>query len=181
MLGYGELPRKRRIPVCVVGDEDQTAVAPVGDVSPSPEAVPVTPGTEGDWRSLAVRLQSEMAGFRKRQERRAHDASAIEKDRLLRRLLPVLDNLGRALNHGAQDRDTLMQGVELTYRELVHLLETEGVAPIEAQGRPFSPEVHDAVSTVADPARAGTVAEVVEPGYTVHDRLLRPARVIVAA
>lgn len=148
---------------------------PVQDEVTSPEA------NEMDWKTRALRLQADMDNFRKRQVRRADEAIAAERERLLRSLLPVADNLNRALNHNNQEDVALRQGVELIYRELMRLLEAEGVVPFEAAGQPFDPNLHEAVATVPAGAESGTIVEELEKGYKRDDKLLRPARVVVAA
>jgi molecular chaperone GrpE len=149
-------------------------------VSPASDEIASLAAGEYDWQSVALRLQADMNSFRRRQSRRADDAVTEERERLLRLLLPVADNLTRALNNGGQEHDSLRQGVELTYRELERLLEAEGVVRIEALGQDFSPEVHEAVGTVTTDAKAGIVVEELESGYKLGEKLLRPARVVVA-
>jgi molecular chaperone GrpE len=122
-----------------------------------------------------------MDNFRKRQTRRADEAIAAERERLLRLFLPVADNLERALRYDTADEQTLRQGVELTRRELLRLLENEGVSRLETIGQPFEPEQHEAVATVSNAAEPGTIAHEVEGGYRLGHKLLRPARVVVAA
>jgi molecular chaperone GrpE len=136
------------------------------------------------WRDRALRLQAEIENFRKRQQRLAEARILADRERLLRAFLRVADDLERALNADGADADDLRQGVDLTYRSLMRLLDQEGAEPIEAAGQPFDPAWHEAVGTVPH-VRAGaepdTVVKVVEAGYRLGDRLLRPARVIVAA
>jgi molecular chaperone GrpE len=141
----------------------------------------VPPAEESDWQSLALLLRADMDNFRKRQSRRADDAVVAERERLLRLILPVADNLARALSYDVQGDGTLRRGVELTQRELMRLLEAEGVTRIETVGQPFTPELHEAVAAVAADVKAGTVVKEVESGYQLGERLLRPARVVVAA
>jgi len=138
-----------------------------------------------DWRDRALRLQADMDNYRKRQQRLADDKIDAERQRLLRSFLPVVDDLERALAApplGGDERG-LRDGVQLTHRAALQLLQREGVEPIREQGRPFDPHWHEAVATV-DHDRAGvapnTIAEVLEPGYRQQDQLLRPARVVVA-
>jgi molecular chaperone GrpE len=162
--------------------EQPTDISDVAGSSPSvsDEIASPTAG-ELDWQSLALRLQADMDNYRKRQVRRADDAVAVERERLLRLMLPVADNLTRALNQDGQVDEVLRQGVELTHRELMRLLEAEGVTRLEAVGQTFSPELHEAVATVMTEAEAaGTVVEEVESGYKLGERLLRPARVVVS-
>jgi molecular chaperone GrpE len=180
----------RRIPVNVVKNKEAEhlvggAPNPVNTLAEPP--VPVTDhvaasaGEEPDWRSLALHLQAEMNNFRRRQTRRADEAVVAERERLLRLTLSVADNLTRALNHVGGRDASLRQGVELTHHELMRLLKAEGVTDLEAVGQPFDPEIHEAVATVTAGVEAGTVLEEVEKGYLLGDKLLRPARVIVAA
>jgi molecular chaperone GrpE len=106
-----------------------------------------------------------------------------ERERLLNRILPVADNLRRALaQEGQADNDGLQHGVELTYRELMRILAAEGVTRLETIGEPFDPNWHEALATVpAAQADPDTIVEEVEAGYRLGDKLLRPARVVVAA
>ena len=135
------------------------------------------------WRDRALRLQAEMENFRKRQQRLTEERIAADRERLLRAFLRVADDLERALNADGTDAESLRQGVDLTYRSLMQLLNQEGVEPIQAEGKPFDPAWHEAVGTVSHEdagAEPDTVVEVMQPGYRLGDRLLRPARVIVA-
>jgi molecular chaperone GrpE len=137
----------------------------------------------GMWRDRAQRLQAEMENFRKRQQRLADERIAADRERLLRAFLDVADNLERALNTNGTDVESIRQGVGLTHQTMERLLDQEGAELIQAKGQPFDPTWHEAVSTVpyqdAD-AEPDTVIEVVQAGYRLGDRLLRPARVIVA-
>ena len=136
------------------------------------------------WRDRALRLQAEIENFRKRQQRLAEGRILADRERLLRAFLRVADDLERALHADGADADDLRQGVDLTYRSLMRLLDQEGAEPIEAAGQPFDPAWHEAVGTVPHVhagAEPDTVVTVVEAGYRLGDRLLRPARVIVAA
>jgi molecular chaperone GrpE len=136
------------------------------------------------WRDRALRLQAEIENFRKRQQRLAEERVVADRERLLRAFLNVADDLERALNTDGADVESLRQGVDLTHQTMMKLLDREGVEPIQAAGQPFDPSWHEAVGTIphehAD-AEPDTVARVVQPGYRLGDRLLRPARVIVAA
>jgi molecular chaperone GrpE len=135
-----------------------------------------------DWQNLALQLRADMDNYRKRQIRRADESIAAERERLLRLMLPVVDNLIRALQHNGERDESLHQGVELTYRELMRTLEAEGVTLLETVGQPFDPDLHEALATApTDERESGIVLEEVETGYKLGDKLLRPARVIVAA
>jgi molecular chaperone GrpE len=135
------------------------------------------------WRDRAQRLQAEMENFRKRQQRLADERVAADRERLLRVFLNVADNLERALNADGTDVESLWQGVGLTHQAMGRLLDQEGAELIQAKGQPFDPTWHEAVSTVPHQntdAKPDTVIKVVQAGYRLGDRLLRPARVIVA-
>ena len=190
MYWDGSPQRVRRIPVRVKdyhdassSQEGQPKVEESAESSLSASDEVASPAIgEFDWQSLALRLQADMENYRKRQARRADDAVAEERERLLRLMLPVADNLIRALDQDEQGNEELRQGVELTYRELMRLLEAEGVTRIEAVGQTFTPELHEAVATVMSEAESdGTVVEEVQGGYKLGEKLLRPAQVVVAA
>jgi molecular chaperone GrpE len=135
------------------------------------------------WRDRALRLQAEMENFRKRQRRLTEERVAEDRERLLRSFLHVADDLQRALQADQADSESLRQGVRLTRQGMLRILEQEGAEPVAAQGRPFDSTWHEAVGTAPGGrgVQPGTVVEVVQEGYRLGDRLLRPARVIVAA
>jgi molecular chaperone GrpE len=135
------------------------------------------------WRDRALRLQAERENYRKRQRRLAEEQVAAERERFLRTLLDIVDDLTRALNAHEADAASLRQGVAMTYRGLRQALDREGVEPIEAQDQRFDPTWQEAVGTVAHRdagVKPETVVDVVQEGYRVDNRILRPARVIVA-
>jgi molecular chaperone GrpE len=101
-------------------------------------------------------------------------------ERLVRELLPVLDDLERALQAAEQHEEaTLEEGVRLVHRQLAEALRKEGLQEIPTEGR-FDPHVHEALLSQPSEAEAGTVIDVVQKGYRLGDRVLRPARVVVA-
>jgi molecular chaperone GrpE len=113
--------------------------------------------------------------------RRANESIDAERERLLQQILPVVDNLNRALTHRNQDQMTFKQGVELVYRQLMGVLKAEGVKLIQTEGQPFDPTLHEAIAVTNDAADSGLIVEEVERGYKLGDKLLRPARVVVSA
>ncbi len=135
------------------------------------------------WRDMALRAQADMENFRRRQQRLADERIADDRERLLRAFLSVVDNLARALASADTSSDALRQGIELTHKSMLLLLENEGAELIQAAGQPFDPNWHEAVGRVSHQEAnvpADTIVEVVQPGYRMSERLLRPARVIVA-
>ncbi len=156
------------------------------DASSKPEAAAPAAVEEesiAEWRDRALRLQAEMENFRKRQRRQAEARVAEERERLLRAFLLVDDDLQRALSADVTSLEDLRQGVQMTRQTLRQILAQEGVESIDAEGQPFDTRWHEAVGSVSHRV-AGvppeTVAHVVQPGYRIGERLLRPARVIVA-
>jgi molecular chaperone GrpE len=129
-----------------------------------------------DWKERALRLQADAENARRRVERRAEAQIKQERRRLLTRLLVVADNLERALAHTNED-GALYDGVQLTFKDLMERLTQEGVKQIQALGRPFDPNLHEAVAT--DDSGGGVVIKVVQTGYTLDGELLRAARVVV--
>jgi molecular chaperone GrpE len=118
--------------------------------------------------------------YRKRISRDIDSIVASRRRMLLERLLPVLDNLQRALDSNA-DEEKLRGGLEQTLRGFEAVLASEGVKPIEVRGEPFDPRVAEAVGTApSNGAAEDTVLDVTEKGYTLGSELLRPAKVIVA-
>ncbi|MBN1954241.1 MAG: nucleotide exchange factor GrpE [Anaerolineae bacterium] len=163
----------------------ESTPSPVTPLPPTPpEEKPAEIAAELErWRDRALRLEAEIDNFRKRQRRLAEEQIAAERERLLRSFLNVADDLARALAANGGESKGLRTGVDLTYQGLVRLLNLEGVEPIDAAGQPFDPLWHEAVGTVPHQAAGvepNTVAEVVQPGYCIGERLLRPAHVIVA-
>jgi molecular chaperone GrpE len=135
------------------------------------------------WKERARRLQAEIENYRKRQQRLADERILAERERLMRAMLDVLDDLKRALTVEETDAESLRVGVGMTYQTLIRLLMQEGVEPIEAEGEAFDPTWHEAVGSVPHEyagVEPDTVVEVVREGYRLGERLLRPARVLVA-
>jgi len=137
-----------------------------------------------DWHDRYLRLAAELDNSKKAYERAYAHRAQQERERFLRDLLPLADNLERALEHAIpSERETsLYGGIELTLRDLWRTLEKYGVERIEALGMPFDPDLHEAVAVVPHPTLApGTVMRVEQPRYLLDRRLLRPALVMVTA
>jgi molecular chaperone GrpE len=110
------------------------------------------------------------------------DARKYGGETVLHGLLPVLDNLERALQHATEDDGAISQGLKMVVKQFHDVFGTFGVQGFESLGQPFDPERHEAVGqTTETDAAPGTVIEEMLKGYFFHERLLRPARVIVAA
>jgi molecular chaperone GrpE len=126
------------------------------------------------------RLKAEFDNYRKRAARDEESLVARAHERLVKELLPVLDDLGRALEAAEQHEEAKLEdGVRLVHRQLSDVLAKEGLTEIETDGA-FDPHVHEALLAQPSEAEAGTVIEVLQKGYRLGDHVLRPARVIIA-
>jgi len=137
------------------------------------------------YLDLAQRTQADFENYRKRAAKDAASAGERAKAGLVRELLPVLDNLERALAtavHDDGDSSPVVEGVRLVRADLAGVLERTGVESFDPAGEPFDPTVHEALSTRPAPegVHPGVVVDVVEKGYRLNDTVLRPARVIVS-
>jgi len=136
-----------------------------------------------DAEDRVLRAQAELENFRKRSRREYEDALRYREIDLLRDLLPVLDTVRRAIDASATtaDVDSLRAGFRMTAQQLEKVLDAHGCKTIETEGRPFDPTVHDALlQQVVPGVAAGTVVGVASKGYKLHDRVVRPAQVIVS-
>jgi len=137
-------------------------------------------------RNRALRFAAEIENLRKRSARDLENARKYGAERLAAALLPVRDSLEAALEAGAAgdaglDVATLIEGDRATLRLLDQALEGAGITEIDPHGEPFDPEQHEAMSMLPSPtAEPNSVINVVQKGYVLHDRVVRPARVIVA-
>ena len=138
-----------------------------------------------DLEARHVRLQADFENLRRRSLKERQEALQYGHQNLVKDLLSAVDNLERAVEHSENsaggDLQNLLQGVELVLRELLGALGMHGVRVIEAANEPFDPAVHEAMSQFTDPSvPTNTVVQVLQKGYQLRDRLLRPARVIVS-
>ena len=149
--------------------------------APTPDPLTVATAERDEYLALAQRVQAAFENYRKRAAREQERLVAHAHERLVRELLPILDDLERALEAAERHEEAqLVEGVKLVEQSLRRALTKEGLAEIEAGGA-FDPHVHEALLTKpGDGADSGTVLEVVQRGYRVGDRVVRPAKVIVA-
>jgi molecular chaperone GrpE len=134
------------------------------------------------FKELAQRVQADFINYRKRTEQERDELEKNANARLIMRLLPIIDDLALALGHIKESEEApWVEGVKLIYRKLLALLESEGVQPIQAQGKSFDPWEHESLlyqdTQEVDP---GTVIAVVRGGFKLHGRVIRPAQVVVA-
>ncbi len=166
------------------------AVAQAGDAAEEetaeadPEQQLAAARTEAmkNW-DLYLRERADLENFRKRSQREKEDAIRFANDRLLKEMVPVLDNLERALEHAGENTggEGLLEGVHMTVSLFRKVLEGAGVKPIEAVGEVFDPSLHQAMGQVeTDEFPPNTVSAEFQRGYLLNDRLLRPSLVMVA-
>jgi molecular chaperone GrpE len=133
------------------------------------------------YLDLARRTQADFDNYRKRAAKDAAAAGARAKSGLVRELLPVVDNLERALRSATESDTAIAEGVRLVHADLVGVLERNGIESSEPVGERFDPTEHEAVSMRSqDDAEPGIVLDVVEKGYKLNDTVIRPARVVVS-
>jgi molecular chaperone GrpE len=133
---------------------------------------------------LAQRTQADFENYQKRVQRDLAQERRYAQLPLALDLLPALDNLERATAEAKKAKETgpLVQGVAMVQAQLLDVLRRHGITRIEALGKPFDPNLHQAVMQQPSADQPpGTVLQVLEPGYVIHDRVLRPARVVVSA
>ncbi len=156
------------------------------DPAREPEPDPMTQLTDerDELKDRLLRLAAETDNYKKRSEREKADFLKRANESILKDLLPVMDNLERALEHAVEEGGSeaaIVKGLELTSQELWKVLERHGVERVDALGQPFDPELHEAMMQQEDPdVEENTVIGVLQKGYLSHGRLLRPAMVIVS-
>ncbi|MEK3807892.1 nucleotide exchange factor GrpE [Bacillus sp. FSL H8-0547] len=135
-----------------------------------------------DTENRMYRLQADLDNFRRRARLDMESAQKYRSQNLITDILPALDNFERALKIDTDDEKTqsLLQGMDMVYRQLIQALQNEGAEAIQAEGQPFDPHLHQAVMQVEDENfEAGTVIEEFQKGYKLKDRIIRPAMVKV--
>lgn len=153
----------------------ETAAEAAADAPP-----PADPAAGTDYRDRYLRAVADFDNFRKRSEREKADFFKYAVASVLKDILPVLDNFDRALDHAAEG-DEFHKGVLLIYKQLFDVLQKNGLKTIDETGVHFDPNIHEAVIREEDDSLPNhTVAAVLQKGYFLHDRLLRPALVKVA-
>jgi molecular chaperone GrpE len=135
------------------------------------------------FRDLALRSQADFENFKKRAAREKEDAVKYANSSLLQRLVSILDNfeLGLAAAKAEGEQSPVYSGMVLVQKQLNDLLEENGLQPIEAEGKKFDPNLHEAIAHEPSESPEGTVIRQARRGYRFKDRLLRPARVVVSS
>ena len=133
-----------------------------------------------DSADQLLRLKADFENSKKRLQRDKEDAVKFANEKLLMEILPIVDNLDRAVGSLSEghDPEKVKQGLKLAQDELHQILESHGVKVVQALGAPFDPQLHEAVATVeSEEAEEGTVVDEIQRGYLLNGRLIRPSRV----
>ena len=148
------------------------------DISPDVETAPRCESDQ--YLDQLQRLQAEFENYRKRIQRREEGLTDEIRSEVCKQLLPVVDDMERALAHAGEEKQTIRSGLEMVYGNFISILTGMGLETIKAAGQPFDPQIHDAVMVDVDPRQEGEiVTEELQKGYLFKDRLLRPAKVKV--
>jgi molecular chaperone GrpE len=173
-------------------EADEVAGEEPATEAPAPEEQPETQEEDplavaqrerDEYLDLAKRTQADFENYRKRSAKDIQAAGARARSGLIREILPVVDNLERALAAAPEGEGSngLAEGVRLVLLDIQGVLQRAGVEAIEPKGEPFDPNVHEALSMRSEEgAEAGVVLDVVEKGYRTAETVIRPARVVVA-
>lgn len=183
----GDAPQDGTAPETAPEDKDAAAgdVIPVEVVPPEDDAETKIAALEKEKKEnwdRYLRAAADLENLRKRQKRELEDAKFEAKAKTLKEMLPVVDNLERAIEHATQQAGTnpIVEGVQLVLRQFLTAFERLDVQPIDAQAQPFDPNLHEAISQQESDQAPGTVVQVLQRGYKSGERLLRPALVVVA-
>ena len=161
------------------------------EAEPAEVTVEDVPAEEDDTAALEaqlkeksdriLRLQADFENFRRRTAKEKEELAAVITQNLLTDLLPLLDNFERAMAVEQTDGEAFQKGVEMIFTQLREVLDKHGLEGIEAEGKPFDPNVHQAVMRVENPdVEDGTITQVLQKGYQAKGRVIRPAMVQVA-
>jgi molecular chaperone GrpE len=158
---------------------------PSSDAGSEPSSEAAEAGIEeqlAQWRERAMRASADLENFRKRMARERAEDRRYANQGLLEELLPVLDNFEMGLQAAAADKESMIfRGMEMVKKQLDDFMSGQGVEEIRADGQVFDPNLHEAVMQEQCPeTEEGVVLRVIRNGYRMHDRLLRPASVVVA-
>jgi len=160
---------------------DAANVAAAEDIAQLQARVAELETSNAELREVVLREKAEIENQRRRLHRDLEQARRFANEKLLKELLPVYDGLESGLAVEGGDVASMREGISLTLKSLLKVAEDHGMQQVDPIGQPLDPERHHAVSMVdADSSAAGTVVSVLQKGYVLNDRLLRPALVAVA-
>jgi len=134
-----------------------------------------------DWKDKYMRLYAEFDNFRKRSMKEKSEILATTSGELMKELLPVIDDFDRAVqaNASVTDIEVVREGFVLIHQKIYKKLESRGLKPIDAKGKPFDTDFHEAITQIPMPDMAGKVVDEVEKGYTLHEKVIRYSKVVI--
>ena len=187
VMSTDEPPQQPTPPTGGSGDDSiRVEVVPPDDAEKDPlkelegKAAALEKEKKENWDRY-LRAAADLENMRKRQKREIEDAKFDSKNKILKEMLPVVDNLERAIEHASQaGTNPIVEGVQLVLRQFTTAFERLDVTGIDALNQPFDPNLHEAISQQESDQPPGTIVQVLQRGYRSGDRLLRPALVVVA-
>lgn len=129
------------------------------------------------FREKFLRTAADYDNARKRLAKEREEFLKFSQEKLIRDLLPILDNFERALTHSESGDKAVLAGVQLVSKQLLEMLARHGLKRLPSEGQPFDPRLHEAVERVEEKGPEGVIVKEITPGYQLHDRILRPAKV----
>lgn len=158
-----------------MGEQEQHAAAGPAD------ELGIARKEAADWKDKYMRLYAEFDNFRKRSMKEKSEILSTASGELMKELLPVIDDFDRAVqaNASVTDIDVVREGFVLIHQKLYKKLESRGLKPIDAKGKPFDTDFHEAITQIAMPEMAGKVVDEVEKGYTLHEKVIRYSKVVI--
>jgi len=170
-------------PGAAAGDAVADAEAELSEIDRLRQEIESLKGGLAEYRDQSLRAQAELENFRKRTARDVENAHKYALDRFIAELLPVVDSIDLGVDASVTtgDIEGLREGMKLTRKKFLDTLEKFGVKALDPQGEKFNPDRHEAISTQeVDGAEPGTIITVMQKGYVLNGRLVRPAMVVVA-
>ena len=176
--------KNRKIPVknneAEAAEETPEVEAPETEEQPVDEAASARAEAK-EYQDKYLRLYADTENYKKRMQREAVESRKFNNEAIIKELLPVLDNLERALSHAGDSGEGIVDGVKMVRKQLADCLTRFGVTEVNNPGGKFDPNVEQAIAQVeSEDHESGTVVDVVQKGYLLNERLLRPAMVTVA-
>ena len=181
---YGGSPPSDQAPATESAAEPAESAEEGADQAGQPDTLEQARAEAEEWRDKCLRAKAELVNFQRRAARERDESVRYAVVPFLRSLLPVLDDLERVIASGRAHPDNaqaILEGVQLTFENFQKVLRDAHVVAIEAEGMPFDPHVHEAMMEQPSEAHAERVVlQELQKGYLLHDRVLRPAKVIVS-
>ena len=166
-------------PEAKAGQDEQQAADPLAEAQAQIEELKATIAQKDDE---ILRRRAEFENYRRRTSQEKADIGNVVTQDIIKDMLPIIDNFSRAMAAETTDMEAFQKGVEMIYTQLTEILKKDGLEPIEAEGKKFDPEYHQAVMRVANPdLEDDTVAQELQKGYMVRGKVIRPSMVQVVA